>query len=423
MQNTVTRQYVRCTHEERRRRAPDGSWYCAECSRRRHGRANKRRSDASWEATRAFASEWGIVTGRDLVRLHGWSMHMACSRLSLWSSWRFPGRLRRVGKGVYALRRMDMWGEYGGEPMSRYRKIDVRMWGDAEFRRLSRPQPNGQSLWQYLLTGPHTSIIPGIYAAREGGLADALGWPLEGFRQAFAEVSRKPYGKALGKPLAKADWDAGLVWIPNAIKHNPPQSPNVIRSWASAWDELPECVLKDEAYTSISEHIESMGKGFREAFGEAIQKPSESLWRSFQKALPNQDQDQDQEEERESAERDGPDGPPELALGHTSEEPKTKTPRKPDEAKLAIKRALAEHIPVPPAISGGPMTKAAERLRGMLKAGKASSLGEAADMLVRAALACGKPFPWCLLDADPLRAPNRPASAMDLSPKLDKGIV
>src|SRR4051812_18923898 len=98
--------------------------------------------------------------------------------------------------------------------MARYRKIDTCMWGDSKFRDLSAPQPNGQSLWIYLLTGPHTTNIPGLSCAGEAHLAEALGWSVEAFREAFLEVS--------SKGLAKADWKARVVWIPNAMKFNPP---------------------------------------------------------------------------------------------------------------------------------------------------------------------------------------------------------
>jgi hypothetical protein len=71
--------------------------------------------------------------------------------------------------------------------MGRYRKTDPRMYGDERFQRLSKPQPNGQTLFRYLFTGPHTTNIPGLFTAGEAGLAEALGWPLKAFREAFRE--------------------------------------------------------------------------------------------------------------------------------------------------------------------------------------------------------------------------------------------
>ncbi len=182
--------------------------------------------------------------------------------------------------------------------MARYRKIDVRMWSDREVRRLSRPEPNGQSLWVYLLTGRETAIIPGVFAARESGLAEELGWSLEGFRKAFQEVSGEAFAKGLPhgaeKALAHADWDAGLVWVPNGIKHNAPQSPNVITHWSDTWDELPECDLKEQAYWGLRAFVEGKGEGFQKAFQKAIPKPS---WKPLPKPLPIQEQEQEQEQD------------------------------------------------------------------------------------------------------------------------------
>ena len=84
--------------------------------------------------------------------------------------------------------------------MARYRKVHVCVWADAKFRALSSPNPNGQSLWLYLLTGPHTTQIPGLFTGGEAGLAEALGWPLEGFRKAFREV--------FSQGMVEADWKA-----------------------------------------------------------------------------------------------------------------------------------------------------------------------------------------------------------------------
>jgi hypothetical protein len=166
---------------------------------------------------------------------------------------------------------------------NRYRKIEVRMWGDEKFRMLSPLPPSGQSLWLFLLTGPHTGPIPGLFRVGRAALAEELGWPQEAFDKAFDEVFR------LG--MVKADWKARVVWIPNAIKCNPPQSPNVVRSWASELHLVPECGLKAEAYRTIESMIYGLGDGFRKAFAKAIQKPSVE-------PLPNQEQEQEQEQER-----------------------------------------------------------------------------------------------------------------------------
>lgn len=148
----------------------------------------------------------------------------------------------------------------------RYSKVSRRMWNDEKFRALSAPQPNGQSLWQRLLTGPELTNIPGLIPMNDAGLARALRWPLEGFLEAFAEVQ--------AQGMAEADWDAGLTWVPNAIKHNEPESPNVVLSWTTAWEELPECDLKVEAWQHLHSYLNAKGESWVAAFEKACRKPS-----------------------------------------------------------------------------------------------------------------------------------------------------
>lgn len=153
--------------------------------------------------------------------------------------------------------------------MGRFRKVDVRLWGDEKVRRLSRPGPNGRDCWLYLLTARESTALPGAIPAGAAALAETLKWPMEGFLEAFAEVYREG--------LAKADWDAGLVWIPKSIRYNPPESPNVVIAWARAFDELPDSWLKPEIFQAVERSLEAFGEGFREAFRKSFGKPSATL--------------------------------------------------------------------------------------------------------------------------------------------------
>lgn len=166
----------------------------------------------------------------------------------------------------------------------RYSKIFRRMWNDEGFRSLSRPQPCGQFLWMRLLCGPELGPIPGLFQAREPGLADALKWPIEPFRESFAELLRNG--------MAMADWEAGLVWVPGAIEYNEPANPNVVKSWADTWAELPECELKSLAHSALCEYLETRGETFASTFRDCC--PNHSGNR-----CPNQDQDQEQDQEQE----------------------------------------------------------------------------------------------------------------------------
>jgi hypothetical protein len=66
---------------------------------------------------------------------------------------------------------------------------------------------------------------------------------LEDFDKAFQEVFD------LG--MVKADFEARVVWIPNAIKHNKPESPNVVVGWGKEIDLIPECDLKNSAVIEL----------------------------------------------------------------------------------------------------------------------------------------------------------------------------
>jgi hypothetical protein len=176
--------------------------------------------------------------------------------------------------------------------MGIYRRIEVRMWGDGKFKNLSPMPPSGQGLWIYLLCGPQTGIIPGLFCAGHAALAEALGWPTEAFEKAFREV--------LGEGLAKDSPKDRLIWLPNAIKHNPPMSPNVVRSWAAAMDSLPECTflheaiehIRGEVYLLDKQEVKGFAKAFDEVFGEALPK---AFAKGNEKPSPNQEQEQEQD--------------------------------------------------------------------------------------------------------------------------------
>jgi hypothetical protein len=160
----------------------------------------------------------------------------------------------------------------------RYRRVSLQTWGDKKFRELSKPAPNGQTLWLFLITGPHTSAIPGLLHVGQAGLAESLAWPLSALRRCWQEVTDKEMGEA--------DWDAPLIWLPNALKHNPPESLNVVKSWATTFDTLPECELKARAEGYIQAFLQAKGKGFAEAFGVGMVYPETETETGSGTALP-----------------------------------------------------------------------------------------------------------------------------------------
>lgn len=163
---------------------------------------------------------------------------------------------------------------------AKYRKIETRIWNDQKFRALS---DRGKLVFLMILTHPHMTSL-GAMRATIAGMAAELGWPEKAFREAFGEGFRKA--------LFKHDEDACFVWLPNFLRYNRPESPNVVKSWSDSFELLPECPLKDQ----LSLHVKAFAEGFGKAFTEALPE-------AFRKALPNQEQEQEQEQEQDKREK------------------------------------------------------------------------------------------------------------------------
>lgn len=162
--------------------------------------------------------------------------------------------------------------------MSRYRKIDSRLWNDAKFRSLS---DDGKLLFLMLLTHPQMTPL-GAMRATMGGLAEEMGWLPERLRAAFAE----PFSRG----MANHDPEAHFLCLPNFLKYNQPENPNVLKSWAGSLDALPECALKTQTIQTAKAFAkaksEAFAKAFQEAFGGLYLNPT-----------PKQEQEQEPEQE------------------------------------------------------------------------------------------------------------------------------
>jgi hypothetical protein len=106
-------------------------------------------------------------------------------------------------------------------------------------------------------------------------LAEELNWEPQAFREVFAEV--------LAQGMAEHDQKACLIALPNFLKYNQPESPNVVKAWVGALDLLPECELK----TAVLQRAGRFAGEMTEAFGKAFRE-------TFAKAMPNQEQEQKQ---------------------------------------------------------------------------------------------------------------------------------
>jgi hypothetical protein len=226
--------------------------------------------------------------------------------------------------------------------MARYSKVSRRVWGDEKFKSLSAAQPNAQTLWFRLLTAPEQTCIPGVLVIRLGGLADDLGWSREDLTKVFGEVFRKG--------MAKADWGAGLVWLPNASKHNKPESPNVIRGWSSVWDELPDSPLKGEIYRALVDLTEDLPRSFAKTFVEVFPK----TWPNPEpEPEPDPEPDPEPEQEQEGKGQTQPPaepaGPPVAApaAGAVGVSVPGSAPPKPEKKRPAAPRHIGRETEVP----------------------------------------------------------------------------
>ena len=144
----------------------------------------------------------------------------------------------------------------------RYRKVSTRIWTDPRFLRLSPLRPSGQGLWIWMITGPLTRQVPGLFKASLSMIQEELPWSLPEINAALEELENEG--------LLRFDREARLIWLPKALKHNIPASANVIAGWHEELITLPECGLKTEAIQSMRAQLNEIGPAHADAFDQAI---------------------------------------------------------------------------------------------------------------------------------------------------------
>lgn len=152
----------------------------------------------------------------------------------------------------------------------------------------------------------------GAMRANIPGMAFELGWS--------TGVCKKAVAAIIEQGIARIDEQASLIWFPNFMRYNRPESPNVIKSWAGAFEDLPECDLREDIFASLSNLAATLGEAYANAFQEAfaqglaedlpegyqegmVEAYREAYRKGFQegfgkatpKAMPNQEQEQEQD--------------------------------------------------------------------------------------------------------------------------------
>ena len=240
--------------------------------------------------------------------------------------------------------------------LRRWSPVTRTLWTDERFRGLSSAGPCSQTLWLYLLTGPEQGVIPGLFVSGAGSLTDRLGalddrWTFEEVRRCIAEIRDAGMLKVSSRPA--------LFWLPRAHKHRPPPNPNQVVGWRAAYEEMPECPLREEALATIGRDLH--GKS-REAFLRVfpdVESLQGSLRGTLQgghaKAPPEGPADsrvaggllsQQQKQSKPSKQRaDKPLGNPSETLSVTKTKTKKEIPAEPQRLAALLLDGICSHLP------------------------------------------------------------------------------
>ncbi|MBI3989760.1 MAG: conserved phage C-terminal domain-containing protein [candidate division NC10 bacterium] len=143
--------------------------------------------------------------------------------------------------------------------MSWTRKINTRIWMDERFRRLSS---TAKLVWIYILTGPDTTPI-GAYRFSAANAIDDLKLSRKTFQRAFKEILQQGLLPDYSDPPR-------IVFLRNWLRYQQPENPNVLKSWRTYFDQLPEVPLKREVFRTLRLFAEGKSEGFAKAFEEAF---------------------------------------------------------------------------------------------------------------------------------------------------------
>ena len=170
--------------------------------------------------------------------------------------------------------------------MSRYRKIDPRIWNDAKFRKLG---DDGQLAFMFVLTHPSMTSLGAMRATVEG-LAAERAWP----PQRFADAIRD----AIADGMLEVNRDASYMGVPNFLKYNEPEGPNsVIKAWVEALDLIPECPEKSKLASRCRLYLSAKTADFQSRIGGVLDAMQDAMQDAMRDACPIQEQEQEQEQE------------------------------------------------------------------------------------------------------------------------------
>ena len=138
----------------------------------------------------------------------------------------------------------------------RYYEVGVRTWVSADFRSLTQ---DGQLLWLFFLCGPIKTPLPGFYSVGTGACLDHLRWPVDRFSNTMQELK--------DRNMLIFDESHNVILLPKWAKYNrPPSNPNVMKSWLSLLENIPDCDLKTEYVDGLTVVVRKLDKSIQNVF-------------------------------------------------------------------------------------------------------------------------------------------------------------
>lgn len=173
--------------------------------------------------------------------------------------------------------------------MARYKKIDVRIWNDAKFNALSS---DARLIFLFMLTSPQTTMV-GAVPVDKHTVSRILKFDEIRYGIGYKQLSE--YG------MLEYD-EAGIFWIKNFLKYNPPENPKVVISWSSLLDLFPECQLLIKIAKSVLKSCETRGEAYVKALHPEFKKlakydMSNGMPYGIAYHMPYQEQEQEQEQD------------------------------------------------------------------------------------------------------------------------------
>lgn len=140
-----------------------------------------------------------------------------------------------------------------------YRKIEPRMWDDERFAVLTK---DAKLTWLCVLTGPHTTPLPGLSVCGIATLSESMRDGFDTVSEAVKELS--------GAGLLRFNPTTRVMQVPNAPKYNPCANQRVLKGWFSAWRNVPDCAEKYDHVERLRAAVDASQGWVQLAWGETF---------------------------------------------------------------------------------------------------------------------------------------------------------